>query len=88
VNQATGDAARFELTAAAYEEAPVVTRIRLMLETMETVLPPIQKVIRGANWKGRHDLIFFNPEGVAPKAPPAQPETAPPTQQGAGTGGE
>lgn len=77
INQATGDAARFEQTAAAYTEAPVVTRIRLVLETMETVLAPIQKVIRGAEWQGKHDLLFFNTEGLLPKTPPAAPQQAP-----------
>ena len=74
INEATGDAARFEQQAAAYAEAPEVTRIRLILETMETVLAPIQKVIRGSEWKGKHDLLFFNTEGITPKTPaPPQP---------------
>jgi HflK protein len=74
INEATGDAARFEQQAAAYAEAPEVTRIRLILETMVTVLAPIQKVIRGSEWKGKHDLLFFNTEGITPKTPaPPQP---------------
>ena len=80
VDHATGDAARFEQTAAAYEEAPEVTRTRLILETMEIVLAPINKVIRGSEWRGRHDLLFFNADGMTPKPPPAQ--------QGPGTEGE
>ena len=75
VHHATGDTARFEQAAAAYAEAPEVTRIRLILETMETVLAPIQKVIRGSEWKGKHDLLFFNSDTLIPKTPP---QPAPP----------
>ncbi len=84
VSAAAGDAARFELAAAAYAEAPDVTRIRLILEAMETVLAPIRKVIRGAEWRGRHDLLFYDSDSL-PLRPPSAP--APP-QQGGGAEGE
>ncbi|HET6602909.1 MAG TPA: FtsH protease activity modulator HflK [Xanthomonadaceae bacterium] len=45
VAQAQGDAARFELLAAEYRRAPEVTRQRLYLETMESVLGGSRKVL-------------------------------------------
>ncbi len=47
VKRAEGEAKRFELLRAAYAEAPEVTRTRLYLETMESVLSPARKVILG-----------------------------------------
>jgi membrane protease subunit HflK len=45
VAEATGAAARFVALAAEYRKAPAVTRKRLYLETMESVLPGVEKVI-------------------------------------------
>jgi membrane protease subunit HflK len=45
VAEATGEAARFTALAAEYRKAPAVTRKRLYLETMETVLHGVDKVI-------------------------------------------
>lgn len=45
VAEAQGEAARFTAIAAEYRKAPAVTRKRLYLETMEEVLPPVDKVI-------------------------------------------
>jgi membrane protease subunit HflK len=42
---ATGEAARFESILAEYSKAPEVTRQRLYLETIEKVLPDINKVV-------------------------------------------
>ena len=42
---ATGEAARFQALEAEYRKAPEVTRKRLYLETMEAVLPDVEKVI-------------------------------------------
>ena len=47
VAAATGEAARFVALAEAYRQAPEVTRKRLYLETMEVVLPEVDKVIVG-----------------------------------------
>jgi len=49
VNEATGDAARFNAVAAEYAKASQVTGQRLYLETMEQVLPKIRKLIMDAN---------------------------------------
>ena len=45
VAEATGAASRFEAVVAEYRKAPEVTKKRLFLETMESVLPRVEKVI-------------------------------------------
>jgi membrane protease subunit HflK len=45
VAEATGEAARFRAIAEEYRKAPSVTEKRLYLETMEAVLPKVEKVI-------------------------------------------
>lgn len=45
VNEAEGEASRFLAVLAEYEKAPEVTRKRLYLETMETVLGRVDKII-------------------------------------------
>ena len=45
VAEATGEASRFRALVAAYQQAPEVTRKRLYLETMEQVLPNVEKVV-------------------------------------------
>lgn len=45
VADAEGEAARFSAIAAEYAKAPAVTRKRLYLETLEEVLPAVEKVI-------------------------------------------
>ena len=45
VNDAVGEASRFEAVLAEYEQAPEVTRKRLYLETMQKVLGDVDKII-------------------------------------------
>jgi len=45
IAQATGEAQRFSALVAEYRKAPAVTRKRLYLETMEAILPDVEKVI-------------------------------------------
>jgi membrane protease subunit HflK len=45
IAEATGEAARFTALATEYRKAPEVTRKRLYLETMEEVLPNVDKVV-------------------------------------------
>jgi membrane protease subunit HflK len=45
IAQSVGEAARFNSLLAQYRKAPVVTRKRLYLETMEQILPDVEKVI-------------------------------------------
>jgi membrane protease subunit HflK len=58
VNGAVGDAARFSDLATAYARAPRETSTRLYLETMDEVLPKIDKTIVGADPKSV-DLQFI-----------------------------
>ncbi|MFQ5898356.1 MAG: FtsH protease activity modulator HflK [Candidatus Methylomirabilia bacterium] len=50
--RARGDGARFEAVLAEYRKAPRVTRERLHLETLERVLPNVEKVITGSKGGG------------------------------------
>ena len=45
VNRARGDAARFESLYAAYRRSPEVTRRRIYLETMQEILPGVQRTV-------------------------------------------
>ena len=45
IAESEGEAARFTAIVAEYRKAPVVTRKRLFLETMETILPDVEKII-------------------------------------------
>ena len=58
VNRAEGDAARFQAVFAEYQRAPEVTRKRLYLESMERVLPKVQrKVVIDASLEGILPLL-------------------------------
>lgn len=56
IDEAAGDASRFEQVATEYAKASQLTRQRLVLETMELVLPRIKKVIVDHN--GNLDLTI------------------------------
>jgi len=58
VNEAIGDASRFSGVAAEYAKAPAETATRLYLETVEEVLPKLDKTIVGADPKSV-DLQFL-----------------------------
>ena len=45
VNRARGDAARFEALLRAYRDSPDVTRRRIYLETLQQILPGVQRTI-------------------------------------------
>jgi len=64
VNRARGDASRFEALRAAYAKAPEVTRRRIYLETMQSVLPRIErKVILDEDLKGLIPLLSLDQGG-------------------------
>jgi modulator of FtsH protease HflK len=68
INEAKGDAARFNALAAEYAKAAEVTSRRLYLEAMEQVLPKIRKLIVDGN--GKVDLSIIrkgDPQPAAPK---------------------
>ncbi len=57
IGVAEGDAARFEPIAAAYARAPQVTRDRLYIETMETILARSRKII--IDGKGSGNMLVL-----------------------------
>ena len=62
IMHAEGDAAGFQLRLDAYRQAPELTRFRLQLETIEAVLPGVQKIIRpGAGEVKDFDLWLLQP---------------------------
>ena len=69
VNQSKGDADKFRLILAEYRKAPDVTRRRLYLEAMQTILPSLKnKVIVDEDLKGiLQTLPLLQPEGARPQ---------------------
>lgn len=63
VNDAVGEASRFEAVLTEYTAAPVVTRKRLYLETMEKVLGDVDKIIleSGAGGVGAQGVVPYLP---------------------------
>ena len=59
VQRATGDASRFTQLLAAYEKAPAVTRERLYIDAVETVLARSRKVVIDA--KGGNGNMLYLP---------------------------
>jgi membrane protease subunit HflK len=57
IAQAQGEASRFEQLLAAYSKAPKVTRERLYLETLETVLSRVSKVL--VDVTGTNNLLYL-----------------------------
>ena len=57
VAQAQGEASRFEQLLSAYQKAPEVTRERLYLETLESVLSQTSKVL--VDVKGTNNLLYL-----------------------------
>jgi len=58
VQVATGDASRFSQLASAYERAPNVTRERLYIETVESVLRGSRKVIIDSK-SGNGNMLYL-----------------------------
>lgn len=76
IAQAQGEASRFEQLLAAYEKAPEVTRERLYLETLETVLARSSKVL--VDVQGTNNLLYLPLDrllksGEAPETSSARP---------------
>ncbi|MFK7870990.1 MAG: FtsH protease activity modulator HflK [Roseobacter sp.] len=63
VNDAVGEASRFEAVLAEYEQAPEVTRKRLYLETMQKVLGDVDKIILegGTGANGGQGVVPYLP---------------------------
>jgi membrane protease subunit HflK len=75
VREADGEAARFNQVYAQYRLAPAVTRQRLYIQTMQTVLSHSRKVIIDA--KGATAPIILPPSAFQAAAPEAAPAPAP-----------
>lgn len=59
VQQATGDASRFGQLLTAYEKAPAVTRERLYIESVESVLRGSRKVIIDSKGSGNGNMFYL-----------------------------
>lgn len=70
IARAQGDTARFDLLLAQYKAAPVVTRERLWLETMEQVMARNTKVVDDSG--GRNIINLTTQQGAATDAGSAQ----------------
>jgi len=67
VNRSQGDASRFDALLAAYHRAPEVTRRRIYLETMQRVLPQVQRtVVLDKDLKGLLPLLQLDTGGGQP----------------------
>lgn len=65
VNEAEGDAARFESLFKVYQQAPEVTRRRIYLETMQKVLPLLErKIVIDEETKQILPLLQLNQGGI------------------------
>jgi len=71
VNQASGDASRFDQIAAEYAKASEVTGHRLYIETMEQIMPKIKKMIIDPD--GNLDLTILRKGDPAPATPARKP---------------
>ena len=64
VNRSKGDAARFDALLAAYRKAPDVTRRRIHLETMQSILPATERmVVLDEDMKGLLPLLSLDKGG-------------------------
>jgi membrane protease subunit HflK len=61
VNEAEGEASRFLAVLSEYEKAPDVTRKRLYLETMESVLGDVNKIIIDESAEGSQGVVPYLP---------------------------
>ena len=61
INMAQGDSERFMLHYNEYKKAPAITRKRIYLETMEEVLPSMQKFVMGNNKQGVLPILPLTP---------------------------
>ena len=84
IAQAEGDAQRFRLVLAEYQKAPVVTRDRMYIDTMQQVFSNVSKVM--VDSRSGSNLLYLpldrliqqsNPGAAATPAPTAVPDSGP-----------
>jgi membrane protease subunit HflK len=73
VREATGTAKRFTALQEEYAKAKDVTRKRLYLETMESILPNANKIVMD-DLSGKQTVPYLPLEPVLPRREPAKPE--------------
>ena len=78
-DRASGEAARFTDVAAAYGEAPGVTRLRLTLQAVEQAMAGRRKLILDRVADGARRLLYLGRKGLWAPPPAPQPETPQPT---------
>lgn len=72
VNRARGEAARFDSLFAEYQKAPDITRRRIYLETLGSVLPAVgKKVVVDEDLRGLVPLLGLDGQSRAPRTQPA-----------------
>ena len=84
---AEGQASRFTQLAQAYAQAPDVTRKRLYLETIETILARSHKVLLDARG-GNGNLIYLPLDKLLDRAAAKEPEAAPDLSPRTAPGGD
>ena len=77
-DEAKGDASRFEQLLAEYEKAPEVTRERLYLETLESVLANNRKVM--IDVEGGNNMMYLPLDKLAAGAAPAAQQSVVPVE--------
>jgi membrane protease subunit HflK len=65
ISMATGDSRRFILQYNEYKKSPAITRKRIYLETMEEVLPSMQKFVLGNSKQGVLPILPLIPGALA-----------------------
>lgn len=83
IAQAQGEASRFEQLLSAYSRAPEVTRERLYLETLETVLSGVSKVL--IDVQGTNNLMYLPLDSLLKPSESASNTTRPATSSAEAT---
>ena len=85
VANADGEAERFAQLAGAYAQAPEVTRSRIYIDTMETILSRSRKIVVDAR-NGGGNMIYLPLDKLAEAVRAATPSAAPAGSAAAGSG--
>jgi membrane protease subunit HflK len=75
VAEAKGQASRFSQVYDQYKKAPVITRQRMYLETMERVLGGTEKIILDGGNQGSSGVVPYLPLNELTRRPQSQPQT-------------